>query len=199
MLELLNSVERDGSESQRSRASDFGIAVGLVNAYIKYCVKKGYVKVKHFPARRYSYLLTPKGFAEKSKLTIAHLSNSLAFFRQAKEDCAAIFAEAEGRRWKSVVLMGATEVAEISVLCAIERGMTIAAMVTPGATGGTFVGVPLFHSLEQIPFAFDGVIVTDIKRAAEALRQAQAVVGNDRVLTPSLLNIAINDAGKNPR
>lgn len=190
ILELLNSVERNGSESQRSRASDFGIAVGLVNAYIKYCVKKGYVKVKHFPARRYSYLLTPKGFAEKSKLTMAHLSNSLAFFRQARTDCAAIFAEAERREWKSVVLVGATEVAEISVLCAIERGVKITAVVTPEQTGETFVGFPLFNSLEAVPFPFDGIIVTDIKRAVEACREAHSMFGKERVLIPSFLNIA---------
>lgn len=195
ILELLNSVERNGSESQRSRASDFGIAVGLVNAYIKYCVKKGYVKVKHYPARRYSYLLTPKGFAEKSKLTMAHLSNSLAFFRQARTDCAEIFAEAERRGWKSVVLVGATEVAEISMLCAIEKSITIAAIVTPEQKGETFVGFPLFNSLEEIPFAFDGVIVTDIKRAAEASREAYAKFGKERVLIPSLLNIARSTAG----
>ena len=190
ILELLNSVERNGAESQRSRASDFGVAVGLVNAYIRYCIKKGYVKVRHFPARRYSYLLTPKGFAEKSRLTIAHLSNSLAFFRQARTDCAAIFAEADRRGWKSVVLVGATEVAEISMLCAIERGVTITAIVTPEQTGETFVGFPLFDSLEAVPFPFDGIIVTDIKRAAEACREAYSRFGKERVLIPSLLNIA---------
>ena len=189
MLELLSSVERNGSESQRSRASDFGIAVGLVNAYIKYCIKKGYVKVKHFPARRYSYLLTPKGFAEKSKLTMAHLSNSLAFFRQARTDCAAVFAEVERRGWKSVVLVGATEVAEISMLCAIEKSVTIAAIVTTDRTNETFVGFPTFDSLEAIPFPFDGIIITDIKNAVAACRKAYAAYGNDRVLVPSLLGI----------
>ncbi len=189
ILELLNSVERNGSESQRSRASDFGIAVGLVNAYIKYCVKKGYVKVKHFPARRYSYLLTPKGFAEKSRLTMAHLSNSLAFFRQARTDCAAMFAVAESRGWKSVILVGATEVAEISMLCAIEKGVRIAGIVTSELTDKTFVGFPLFDSLKAVPFEFDGIVVTDIKRAAEACQEAQSMFGKERVLIPSLLNV----------
>jgi predicted transcriptional regulator len=192
ILELLNSVERNGSESQRSRASDFGIAVGLVNAYIKYCVKKGYVKVKQYPARRYSYLLTPKGFAEKSKLTMAHLSNSLAFFRQARTDCAAIFSEAERRAWKSVVLVGATEVAEISMLCAIEKNIKITAIVAREQKDETFVGFPMFSSLEMVPLPFDGIIVTDIKRASEACREACAKFGKERVLIPSLLNVASN-------
>ena len=35
LLELLESVERDGAQSQRKLATDLGIALGLVNAYLK--------------------------------------------------------------------------------------------------------------------------------------------------------------------
>ena len=52
MLGLLESVDRDGGQSQRARASEFGVALGLVNAYLKRCVRKGLVKVKEAPARR---------------------------------------------------------------------------------------------------------------------------------------------------
>ena len=45
MLGLLESVERNGGQSQRQLASELGIALGLVNAYLKRCVKKGLVKV----------------------------------------------------------------------------------------------------------------------------------------------------------
>ena len=44
VLGLLESVERDGAQSQRKLASDLGIALGLVNAYLKRCVKKGLVQ-----------------------------------------------------------------------------------------------------------------------------------------------------------
>ena len=70
VLGLLESVERDGAQSQRRIAADLGIALGLVNAYVKRCVRKGLLKVSEAPARRYVYYLTPQGFAEKSKLTV---------------------------------------------------------------------------------------------------------------------------------
>ena len=69
VLSLLNSVD-DGAQSQRRIAEELGIALGLVNAYLKRCVKKGLVKVSQAPARRYAYYLTPQGFAEKSRLTV---------------------------------------------------------------------------------------------------------------------------------
>src|SRR5882757_9997569 len=86
ILSLLNSVE-DGATSQRRIAAELGIALGLVNAYVKRCVKKGLVKVSEAPARRYAYYLTPQGFAEKSRLTAEYLKVSFGFFRQAKNDC----------------------------------------------------------------------------------------------------------------
>src|SRR5271157_2281578 len=97
VLGLLESVERDGAQSQRKLASDLGIALGLVNAYLKRCVKKGLVKIGQAPARRYAYYLTPHGFAEKSRLTVEYLSSSFGFFRQAKADCGAALRLAAAR------------------------------------------------------------------------------------------------------
>ena len=83
VLGLLESVERDGAQSQRKLASDLGIALGLVNAYLKRCVKKGLLKIGQAPARRYAYYLTPHGFTEKSRLTVEYLSYSFTLFRRA--------------------------------------------------------------------------------------------------------------------
>jgi hypothetical protein len=58
-----------------------GIALGLVNAYLKRCAKAGLIKIKQAPSSRYSYYLTPKGFVEKSRLTATYLSQSMSFFR----------------------------------------------------------------------------------------------------------------------
>ena len=49
-LGLLESVERGGEQSQRRLALELGIALGLVNAYLKRCINKGLVKVRHAPA-----------------------------------------------------------------------------------------------------------------------------------------------------
>ena len=98
VLGLLTTVEHDGERSQRHIAAELGIALGLVNAYLRRCVKKGLVKVRDVPARRYAYYLTPHGFAEKSRLTVQYLSDSFSFFRLAKGDCAQAFEIANDRR-----------------------------------------------------------------------------------------------------
>ena len=97
VLDLLTSVEHDGKRSQRHIAAELGIALGLVNAYLKRCIKKGLVKVHDAPTRRYAYYLTPHGFAEKSRLTVQYLSDSFSFFRSAKADCARVLEAAQAR------------------------------------------------------------------------------------------------------
>src|ERR1700694_4566367 len=125
VLGLLESVERDGAQSQRKLAADLGIALGLVNAYLKRCVTKGLVKMSEVPTRRYAYYLTPKGFAEKSRLTVDYLSSSFEFFRSARADCSAVLMVAKAHGWHRVALLGVSDLAEIAAICALESGTTI--------------------------------------------------------------------------
>src|SRR5215813_9129625 len=138
MRGLLEAVALDGTRSQRSLASELGIALGLVNAYLKRCVRKGLVKVSEAPARRYAYYLTPQGFAEKSRLTVEYLFHSFSFFRQAKADCAQAFIVAKERNLRTLVLAGKSDLAEIAILSAVDSGVSILAIVDPAADEASF-------------------------------------------------------------
>lgn len=189
ILNLLESVGQDGRRSQRRRASEFGVALGLVNSYLKYCVRKGFIKVKHIPAQRYVYFLTPKGFAEKSRLTVLLLSNSLAFFRQARGDCAEMLDQAKARGWKTIALLGSGELAEISALCAIEAGIVITAVVDGSVAGQKFLGLPVVGTIEDAG-AIDGVVITDRFHPQESHAAAVSALGAGRVMAPSLLGLS---------
>src|SRR3954471_10503891 len=103
ILDILESVDRDGSSSQRHRASEVGIALGLVNAYLKFCIHKGYLRALKISPRTYQYMLTPTGFAEKSRLALSRLSTALEFVHASRGDYAALFAQAQERGWRTVV------------------------------------------------------------------------------------------------
>jgi DNA-binding MarR family transcriptional regulator len=189
VLGLLSSVESDGARSQRRMAAELGIALGLVNAYLKRCIKKGLVKVSDAPARRYAYYLTPQGFAEKSRLTVQYLSDSFSFFRLAKSDCARVLEQAKGRGFSRVVLAGQSDLAEVAILCAVEAGVAIVALVDPASEVARFVGVNVFRSYDGVKDAFDAVIVTDVAHASASYDAAAAVCGAERVLAPTLLGL----------
>jgi DNA-binding MarR family transcriptional regulator len=192
VLGLLNSVDQDGTRSQRYIAADLGIALGLVNAYLKRCVKKGFVKIGEAPARRYAYYLTPQGFSEKSRLTVEYLSSSFSFFRQAKSDCMRLFDDAKAKGFRRIVLSGASDLSEIAILCAVESGTTIIALVDSVTEQKKFVGVSVVPSFEMLEEPFDAVMVTDVARAREALDEAVRRCGKARVLVPKLLGLPAN-------
>lgn len=189
MLGVLDAVEQDRVHSQRHLASELGIALGLVNAYLKRCINKGLVKVQEAPARRYAYYLTPKGFAEKSRLTVEYLSYSFQFFREAKADCSDLLKAAKARGVDSVLLLGRSDLAEIAALCALEQGVTIAGTVQPGAGGQHFVGRPVFDDCASVTAPFDCVLITDVSNARRVCEDAMARFGAERVLVPNLLRL----------
>jgi hypothetical protein len=193
VLGLLESVERNGTQSQRHLAAELGIALGLVNAYLRRCVSKGLLKVAKVPARRYAYYVTPRGFAEKSRLTVKYLSYSFSFFRSAKSDCAAVLAAAEALGCERVVLAGVSEVAEIAIICAIEGNVEIVALVDRSSPLVQFVGRPVLKGFDKAP-SFDGIIVTDINAPHETYASAVAQFGSERVLVPKLLGVPMANA-----
>lgn len=192
VLGLLESVERDGAQSQRKLASDLGIALGLVNAYLKRCVKKGFLKISQAPPRRYAYYLTPHGFAEKSRLTVEYLSSSFSFFRRARQDCSSVLRAAHGRGWTQVVLIGISDLAEIATICALEEAIAIVAVVDSKSANSRFVGAPVFNSIAAVTAEFDALIVTDLQATRESVQSVADQFDADRVLVPALLGIRLD-------
>ena len=193
-LGLLNAVHDNHRVTQRSVAKELGVALGLVNAYIKRCIKKGYIKVRMAPANRYAYYLTPAGFAEKSRLTAEYLSQSFNFFRRARKECSKILAHCVGRGWRRVALAGASDLGEIVVLCAGEHDLTLAGFADPGADGEAFLGYPVVADVDALG-PVDAVIVTDLQAPQETFERLSARMPAGRVLSPPLPGVARTDAG----
>ncbi|MEO0369306.1 MAG: winged helix-turn-helix transcriptional regulator, partial [Pseudomonadota bacterium] len=111
--------------SQRHLAEHMGIALGLANAYLKRCAKKGWIKINTAPANRYLYYLTPTGFAEKAKLTAEFLSTSLTLFREARADYQSLFAYCREQQIEEVSFFGQSDLTEIAYLRSMEAGIKV--------------------------------------------------------------------------
>jgi DNA-binding MarR family transcriptional regulator len=190
MLGLLESVERDGGQTQRRLASELGVALGLVNAYLKRCVKKGLMKVSEAPARRYAYYLTPQGFAEKARLTVDYFSYSFSLFRRARAEYGELFNQAKARGFSPIVLAGVSDLAEIATICALDASMEVVAIVDGASARQKFVGVPVFISFDDLKAPFDAVVITAFPNAGDVWREARGRFGAERVFVPPLLGLS---------
>jgi DNA-binding MarR family transcriptional regulator len=188
LLGLLESVERESQQTQRDLAQEFGVALGLVNAYLRYCIKKGLVRVKKVPSHRYLYFLTPHGFAEKSRLSLQLVSSSLVSFRNARRDYEAAFVALKGAGHSKVVLVGHSELSEIAILCALNHGLMPIAVVDPNASAGTFAGIPVVNSFCEVA-EMDSAVLTDLRTPQASYDQSVAQLGVRQVIAPAILGI----------
>ncbi len=187
-LGVLNAVHADSGMTQRSVARQLGIALGLTNAYLKRCVKKGLIKVTQAPPNRYAYYLTPKGFAEKSRLTTEYLTSSFDFFRKARNQFDGLIAAAQVEGWRRLALYGASELAEVAVLCAASPAVEIIGIADAGFGRDRFVGLPVVRGLTELG-DFDAVLFTTVRRAQERYETLAAAYPPERILAPPLLGI----------
>tara|TARA_R110000868_G_scaffold7354_4_gene40020 strand:- start:35036 stop:35692 length:657 start_codon:yes stop_codon:yes gene_type:complete len=192
-LGVLSAIEEDERATQRAISQELGIALGLANAYLKRCVKKGFVKVQHIPANRYAYYLTPQGFAEKSRLTADYLAISFNFFRSSREQCAALMEICEERRWTRVALAGCGDLAEIFTLCRSEEsGVEIVGIIDTSAAGDAperFAGLPVVRRLTDLA-KVHAVVVTDIQNAQRVFDALGKAIPPERILAAPMLKVS---------
>ena len=148
-LGVLDAVHENESLTQRSLSQDLGIALGLTNAYLKRCVRKGLIKVTTAPANRYAYYLTPKGFAEKSRLTAEYLSVSFRFYGRARESMEECLEYCVERGWRHVALAGAGELAEIALLVAMHKPIEVVGIMDGAKAEKEFMGLPVAADLTR--------------------------------------------------
>jgi DNA-binding MarR family transcriptional regulator len=187
-LGVLSAVEQDSQVTQRRLATELGIALGLANAYLKRCAKKGLIKVGQAPTNRYAYYLTPRGFAEKSRLTAEYLRFSFDFFRSARDQCAELLQLCEQNQWKNVALFGTGELTEIATVCIHGTTVSLVAIVDPAATGTSFAGLPVVASVGELA-DIDAVLLTCLHDAQKNYNRLTEQFDRERILTPALLRV----------
>lgn len=177
-LQILTEIEQGESITQRSLATKLGIALGLTNLYLKRLAKKGYIKVTTIPRNRVKYLLTPRGFAEKTRLTYEYMSFSLKLYRRARQSLQKSLGSLVRDGHQRIAFYGTGEAAEVAYLCLKEIGLDPCA-VFDGAAGDQFLGVVVRPLAELRHEEFDRIVVTTLgsRPAARAARDALLALG----------------------
>jgi len=158
---ILDELARNDSLTQRDLSKRLGIALGLVNSYIKNLVAKGYITVKTIPPKRYAYYLTRKGFAEKTRLTYDLLQDYTRIYREARNNFKQLFHELQEKGIKRVAFAGSDEVAELAFLTLQETSLKLVAVAdADGAGGNGFFGMKVRPLSDLAATPYDCVVIT---------------------------------------
>ncbi len=188
-LGLLNIVHDNENASQRSMADGLGIALGLANAYLKRCVKKGLIKISHAPANRYAYYLTPQGFSEKSRLTAEFLSQSFNLFRHARIEGAKVFEQCQRNGWSRIALFGTSDLTEILTLSARDFDVELVAVISSDPAIHSFAGLPATNEPATL-VGIDAVFICDIRAPQDVYETARKHYSSSQILAPKFLGIS---------
>jgi DNA-binding MarR family transcriptional regulator len=173
MIHLLTEIERNPTLTQRDLASELGIALGLMNKYIKSCLTKGWIRASKVSPSRVKYFLTPEGFAEKSQMVGSYLSRSLTFFRESRLQCEVIFQSCVEKNYRCVALVGSGDVADIASLVA--HGMGIDAKIV---------------DVSQDLSSYSAALITDDKQPQKTYDLAKNKVQHDRLFVLDILHVS---------
>lgn len=183
-LAILKEIETAPKVTQRSLAHKLGIALGLTNLYLKRLARKGYIKVTTIPRHRVKYLLTPQGFAEKTRLTYEYMQYSFILFRQSRQFLREQFTALADAGRKRVVFVGVGEAAELADLTLRELGLELVAVADDGAAGGRFLDREVVPLAALATVEFDHAVVTSFDRPPDLAGRLGALgVPPDKIFT----------------
>jgi DNA-binding MarR family transcriptional regulator len=168
---ILSELSSDDSLTQRDLSRRLGIALGLVNSYIKNLIAKGFVTVKSIPPKRYLYFLTPEGLAEKTRLTFHLLQDYTRIYREARNNLKSLLSGLSSEGVERVVFAGADEVAELAYITLQETDLILEGVVDGDMTDTTFFGrqVLPFGAIENM--TYNCVVVTSYSRREKIYKE----------------------------
>ncbi len=170
-LQILEEIEKNNGPSQRDLAQKLNISLGLVNSFVKRLSHKGYFKITTIPKNRISYILTPKGFAEKSRLTYEYIQLSYRFYNEARQKLRNLFQDFKKNGVNQVVFFGAGDLAEIAYLSLQETAIKLVAVVDEEKAGNKFFHLVVKDSKALSLIQFDKILITSFKSGENSLEE----------------------------
>lgn len=183
-LQILDELSNNDALTQRDLSKRMGIALGLVNSYLKNLIAKGYITVRNIPSKRYAYYLTPSGFAEKTRLAYDLLHDYTRIYREARQNLKKLFMEIQESGATSVVFAGADEVAEIAYLTLQETTLELSGIADEEFAGKQFFGLSIQPLTDIDTMPYDYIVITSYLKREKILKALLADnTGQERIRT----------------
>src|SRR2546425_8996444 len=197
-LEILTAIGEGTPLTQRALSERLGVALGLTNLYLKRLAHKGYIKIVEFPKKpaarkRLRYLVTPKGLAEKGRLTYEHMAYALNLYRRTRQTLRDSLGQLEATEMKRIALFGAGDAAELAYLTLREFGLEPVGVFADEA-GARLLRLPLPPPAEPSP-ADVGAVSAATVEPPEPHVEALTRPGGPRPRCPVLRPLAPPRAG----
>jgi len=186
-LQLMEEIERNPKISQRELSNKFGIALGVTNACIKRMARRGLIRLKGFPPRRIAYYLTPKGFAEKAKLTLHFFSYNIQHYAEMKKVISRRLLEMQEYGIRLIAFYGMSDEMEIAYITLQGSEIKLVGIIDENEMekGKKLFGHKVIGLKEVKNLKVDAILVTSMREEALSVKTLtnQMGLGSIKVFT----------------
>ena len=176
-LRLLEELEKNPIVSQRDLSHKFGIALGVTNACLKRMARKGLIRIRGLNHRKIGYYLTPKGFAERTKLSLHLISYIVQHYSELKKIISQKLLEMQGEGLQRIVFYGVSEEMEVAYITLQGANLKLVGIVeddekmTPRIMFGYRIEpVSRVHELKP-----DGILITSLTENEKKRERLEAI------------------------
>jgi len=182
-LELLQELEKTPVISQRELSHKFGIALGVTNACMKRMVRRGWIRVTGFNHHKIGYYLTPRGFAEKAKLTVHLISWTVQHYSALKDLIGSRLLEMQSMGIKRVVFYGVSEEMEVAYVTLQGANLQLVGIIEDGdrMSQKAVFGFEVKEIRQIETLKPDAVLITSLANLNERLESVKRFVDVRRV------------------
>lgn len=180
-LQLLEEIEQNPRISQRELSNKFGIALGVTNACIKRMARRGLIRLRGFPPRRIAYYLTPKGFAEKSKLMLHFFSYNIQHYAEMKKVISGRLLEMQVDGIRRIAFYGVSDEMEIAYITLQGSNIKLIGIIDENEMkkgiklfGHRVVGFEEVRNLKA-----DAILITSVREQAVSVKALMKQAGLD--------------------
>ena len=183
-LKILEHVEEAPDLPRRVAAAKLGVSVKLAHKLLSGLVERGLLHVRKENARRWRYFLTPRGIAEKARLTREFIEFSFEFYREARRRSARVCRDLSEAGVRRIGFLGLGELAEIAYLGVREWGLELVDVFDRERTGQRFFDCVVRPVIEAADSQAERVIVTsfDPRNPMRAGFLPEAVQADERMV-----------------
>jgi predicted transcriptional regulator len=169
-LDILQAIGENEEVTKRDLTHRLNIAGRLADRYIKQMVRKGLLKVKTAPTKRMLYWVTPKGFAEKARLSYEFVTYTYKMYRGCHRLASNMLHRlAEDEDVRRVVFYGAEPPAEIAAVSLPENDIELVAVADEDYVGEECAGHKVISIDALDGLAFDRILFTKFSKRDDVI------------------------------
>ena len=112
-LRIIEEISQNQNLTQRKISHKLGLSLGMTNIILKRLASKGYIKVEELNRRKVQYILTPKGFAEKTKKSYRYFLKTIHSLQEMKKKIQHLILMEYKEGKTSFIILGDNELADI--------------------------------------------------------------------------------------